>query len=288
MVVKGTTLVTLLAFWNPFAVFKPIFDPLVAGMLFGLEAINNVVHNYGWSLIIMAVLIKLAFWYLNARSYKSMSKMQEVQPKIKALQKKYSGKDPETMQKLNAEVMAVYKENGASPFAGCLPGLIPLPFIIAVYYAIQNEAAKFASASWLWIGSPLSQNFSHIMATSLAKPDYILLFFYVVSMYFSVRYATPATSPEQEQQQKIMALVSPAMIGYFGFTNHWPSGLLISWIAFNLLTFAQQMYFLRGRKSAPAPAMAAAVAGGSNGAAAAASPAPLSKTQQKKQRRQGR
>jgi YidC/Oxa1 family membrane protein insertase len=275
-------LLTLLAFWNPLSIFQPFFNQLVKAMLFGLEAINGVVHNYGWSLIVMAVAIKLAFWYLNATSYKSMGKMQQIQPKIKALQKKYPGKDADTVQKLNAEMMALYKQEGVNPLAGCIPSLIPLPFIIAVYYAIQQESAKFADATWLWIGSPLSQSLSHVMATSLAKPDYILLVFYIVSMYFSVRYATPATSPEQEQQQKIMAFVSPAMIGYFGFQYHWPSGLLIYWIAFNLLTMAQQFYFMRQRRLEYASAVPAMET-----AAAAVPSAPLSKTQQKK-RRQGR
>lgn len=275
-------MLTLLGLWNPLGFLQPVFDQLVRAMLAGIEAINGVVHNYGWSLVLVAVLIKAVFWYLNAASYKSMGKMQQLQPKIKALQKKYPGKDPETVQKLNSEMMALYAAEGVNPLAGCIPSLIPLPFIIAIYYAIQQEAAKFADATWLWIGSPISHAFSNVLATNLAQPDYVLLVIYIVSMYFSVRYATPATSPEQEQQQKIMAFISPAMIGYFGFRYHWPSGLLIYWITFNLLTMAQQFYFMRGRKAVTAAPALETAAG--NGAAAAANTAPLSKTQQKKRR----
>jgi YidC/Oxa1 family membrane protein insertase len=288
-------LLTLLGFANPFG---PVFNSLVVLMSAFIDAVNGAVHNYGWSLIVVALIITLALFPLKLAQYRSMSRMQALQPKIKALQKKYSGKDPETVQALNTEMMALYKTEGVNPFAGCIPAIIPLPFIIAVYYAISQEGAKFAEATWLWIGAPISQQFNHILATSLAKPDYALLIIYMASMYFSIRYASPPTTPEMEQQQKIMAFVSPAMIGWFGYQYHWASGLLIYWIAFNLFTMGQQVVLMRtvGERGkievkpgtpqrervlgAPSPAGANADGNGSA--------KPLSNTQRKKQRRSRR
>jgi YidC/Oxa1 family membrane protein insertase len=248
--------VTLLGFWNPIG---PLFNSLVTAMHALIEAVDGVLHNYGWSLIFVAVAVTVVFYPFKVAAYKSMSKMQQLQPKIKALQKKYSGKDH--VETLNAEMMALYKTEGVNPLGGCLPTLLPLPVLFSVYYAILQEKETFGHAGWLWIGTPISQQFSHVMATSLAQPDYILLIFYMLSMYFTVRFASPPTTPEMEQQQKIMAFVSPAMIGYFGYQYHWPSGLLIYWIAFNLATTAQQFILMRQ----PGGAKAAAVPNGAAG-----------------------
>ncbi len=296
-------MLTLFGFANPIG---PVFNSLVVLMSAFIDAVHGVVHNYGWSLILVAGIITLALFPLKVAQYRSMSRMQALQPKIKALQKKYSGKDPDTVQKLNSEMMALYKTENVNPLAGCIPALIPLPFIIAVYYAIMQEGSKFAEATWLWIGAPISLQFDHILATSLAKPDYVLLVIYMASMYFSIRFASPPTTPEMEQQQKIMAFISPAMIGWFGYQYHWASGLLIYWIAFNLFTMAQQVILIRMNRGGGTGALANAVAGAAPSAGAGrerlvAAPAgananadgngaakPLSNTQRKKQRRSRR
>ena len=221
--------------FNPFAPLAPVFDQLVMGLHQGLDAINVVTHNYGWSLVLLAILVRgVVFLPLNAMQFKSMSRMQELQPKIKALQAKYKSKDSETAQKLNAEVMALYKEHNVNPLAGCLPLVLQMPILIALYYAIIKDNDKFAGATWLWIGSPLSHQFPQILATNLAQSDLVLLALYIVSMYFSVRFASPATDPAQAQQQKIMAFVSPALIGYI------PSGR--SPLHFALSAFGQYLY----------------------------------------------
>jgi YidC/Oxa1 family membrane protein insertase len=220
------------------------FNPLspIVGMLHGvLEAIFGVVHNYGWSLIILAGLVKLVFWPLNSLQFKSQLKMQEVAPKVKALQAKYKG----SPEKLNAETMALYKETGANPFMGCLPLLLQMPILISLYWAVISDKSLFASQTWLWIGSAFSRSLpSHVLATSLAAPDYVLLAAYVVSMYFSVRFTTPASDPQMAQQQKIMAFVSPAMVGFLGFKYAWPSALIIYWLSFNVFSMAQQLYLI--------------------------------------------
>ena len=236
--------------------FNPI-QPVVDLLHGGLTAIYGVVHNYGWSLIILAAIVKGAFWPLNTMQFKAMLKTQQIAPKLKALQAKYKN----DKEKLNTETMALYKETGANPLAGCAPILLQMPILISLYWAVISDKAIFATQSWLWVGSafahatpvvqaavlapPLAAHPAfHLLGTSLALPDYVLLAAYVVSMYFSVRFTSPATDPAQAQQQKIMAFISPAMVGYLGFRYAWPSALIIYWLSFNVFTMAQQLYLI--------------------------------------------
>ena len=241
----------LFAFTNPFGWF---FEPLVSGLQLALLWIYGYLHNYGWSVIALAVLVKLALWWPSALQYKSMAKMQQIAPQIKALQAKYKNKDPESAQKLNAETMALYKETGVNPFAGCLPTLIPIPIMIAFYQAILREKLRFADATWLWIGSPLSHAMPKVLATSLGSMDVALLVIYMVSMYFTVRFSSPAVDEQQAQQQKIMAFMSPAMIGFFGFKQAWPAALYLYWLTFNVCSLIQQFILLRRYPRTPVAA----------------------------------
>ncbi|HTV73075.1 MAG TPA: YidC/Oxa1 family membrane protein insertase [Candidatus Acidoferrales bacterium] len=243
-------LAPLLFAFNPFAWF---FNPLVAGLQAALIFIYGYLHNYGWSVIVLAALVKAALWWPSALQFKSMSKMQQLAPQIKALQNKYKGKDPETQQKLNSEMMALYKENGANPFAGCLPAIIPLPVMWAFYQAIKGDNAQLSQATWLWIGSPISRAMPHIFATSLAHLDLALLIIYMVSMFFTVRLSSAVVDEQQAQQQRIMAFMSPAMIGYFGYRYAWPSALILYWLTFNVCSVIQQFILMRRYPRTPPP-----------------------------------
>lgn len=255
--------------------FNPI-DPIVNALHWVLQHIFGVVHNYGWSLILLAGGVKLLFWPLNTMQFKAMLKTQQVAPKLKALQAKYKN----DKEKLNAETMAMYKETGANPLAGCAPILLQMPILISLYWAVISDKELFASQSWLWIGSGFAKASPyHILAANLSLPDYVLLAAYVISMYFSVRFTSPAVDPAQAQQQKIMAFISPAMVGYLGFRYAWPSALIIYWLSFNVFTMAQQLYLINKYHRNPAavgPHPEALVAaesrvagtGASNGAAA--------------------
>jgi YidC/Oxa1 family membrane protein insertase len=235
----------LFAAWLAYNPIQPIVDLLHAV----LTAIYGVVHNYGWSLILLASIVKLAFWPLNTMQFKAMLKTQQIAPKLKALQARYKN----DREKLNTETMALYKETGANPLAGCAPILLQMPILISLYWAVISDKAMFASQSWLWIGSAFAIGSPfHILAANLATPDYVLLACYVVSMYFSVRFTSPATDPQQAQQQKIMAFVSPAMVGFLGVKYAWPSALIIYWLSFNVFTMAQQFYLIRKYHTNPA------------------------------------
>ncbi|MEO6990721.1 MAG: YidC/Oxa1 family membrane protein insertase [Candidatus Baltobacteraceae bacterium] len=219
-------------------------DPIVKVLESVLLALNAVTHNFGWTLIVLAVIVKLVLWPLNAMQFKSIAQMQVLQPKIKAIQAKHKG-DPE---RLNKETMALYKEHGANPFASCLPLVLQMPILFSLYWAIIANKEQFAKTTWGWIGSPLSAATAHLfpfplLANSLQQPDYVLLALYVVSMYFSVRFSSPAMDAQQAQQQKIMAFVSPVMIAFVG--RFWPSALILYWLTFNVLSMGQQFWLLR-------------------------------------------
>jgi len=279
-----------------FNVLQPLTDAL--GHL--LTEIHVLVPSYGADMILIALVVRLALWPLAQQQFKSMAEMQKLQPLLKALQAKHKG-NPQEQQ---AAQMALYKEHGVNPLAGCLPMLIQLPILFGLYWAINEHvgcnpavwdaaAAKCASggtappgdfwtAHFLWIGAPISQHFPQLFATSLATLDIPLFLLYIVSMYVSVRYGSPPSSdPQQAQQQKIMAFVSPAMIAFFGWKYHFASALLLYWLSLNVFTMAQQAFMYRkfgligGPKPEPLPASATKVlvANGKSGAARQTPPA---------------
>jgi YidC/Oxa1 family membrane protein insertase len=242
----------------PLLAANAIFDPIVHALGDVLTFIHAVIPSYGWALIALAFVVRLALWPLSDMQFRSMAEMQKIQPLVKALQAKYKG-DP---QALNQKTMELYKEHKVNPLAGCVPMLIQFPILIGLYWAIQGRINTFQNEHWLWIGSAISHQFPSVFATSLAVPDIFLLCLYVVSMYFTVRYGSPPSSdPQQAQTQKIMAFFSPAMIAFFGFKYRWASALYIYWLATNVFTVAQQYLMFRryGLIGAKAPALAATV-----------------------------
>ncbi len=262
-----------------FNVLQPVTDAL--GHV--LTAIHALVPSYGFDMVLIALVVRLALWPLAQQQFKSMAEMQKLQPLLKGLQAKNKGNP----QELQAATMALYKEHGVNPLAGCLPMLIQLPILFGLYWAINEhvgcnplnwDAGKlqcmidgkaagsappgdFWGAHFLWIGSPISTHFPQIFATSLATLDLPLFLLYIVSMYVSVRYGSPPSSdPQQAQTQKIMAFVSPAMIAFFGWKYHFASALLIYWLSLNVFTMAQQAFMYRkfGLIGGPKPALATA------------------------------
>lgn len=203
--------------------------------------------GYGWALVAFAALVRIVFWGLNTKQFKSTIEMQAIAPKLKAVQQRYKG-DP---QKVQQETMALYKEHNINPMASCLPLLVQMPILFSVFYAVKNNLSAYQNQHWLWINPAVSAVSPHlrgapIFGLSLAHTDVLLLVLYVASMYFSVRYSSmPATDPAQAQTQKMMAILSPAMIAYLGFQYQWPSALILYWLSFNVFTMAQQLYLLR-------------------------------------------
>lgn len=227
-----------------FLAFNPL-QPIITGLTWVLDYIHHFIPSLGWSLIVFAGLVRLAFWPLASMQFKSMAEMQKVQPLLKALQAKHKG-NPQMLQQ---EQMALYKEHGVNPFASCLPLLLQMPILFSLYWAIIARSDQFKSEHFLWIGSAFGEHLpkvagASVIAANLFAPDYIFLALYVVSMYFSVRFGSPpSTDPQAAQTQKIMSFMSPVFIAWFG--HNWSSALIVYWFAANLFTMAQQVYFFR-------------------------------------------
>jgi YidC/Oxa1 family membrane protein insertase len=251
-----------------------ILDPFVASLWWIVQEVNRVVGNLGVSLIILAALIRGVFWGLNVKQFKAMLAMQRIAPKLKAIQERYKGDQPRIQQ----ETMALYRQAGANPLAGCLPMLVQLPILYSVYWVIvlnntlrgksgpdsmcatASPPAWFASfplhgflhpvcfntTHFLWIGTALSTQYAHVLATSLARPDVVLLALYAGSMYFSMRYGSvPSTDAQQAQMQRMMAIFSPLILAYAGWRAQWPSAMILYWFSYNAFTMGQQIYMLR-------------------------------------------
>jgi YidC/Oxa1 family membrane protein insertase len=227
-----------------------ILDPIVSALHQLLTWLAQHLGNYGWSLVALAAIVKIAFWPLNSMQFKSMLKMQALQPKVKAIQQRHKG----DREKLNEETMKLYKESGTNPLAGCAPLLLQMPILFSLYWAVIADKALFSKQTWLWIGSAFSINSPlHVLAANLAQPDYVLLAVYIVSMYVSIRFTSPAMDEQQAKQQRMMALISPVMIGYLGFQYKWPSALILYWLSFNVFSIAQQLYLINRYHRNPAP-----------------------------------
>lgn len=211
---------------------------LAEPMFLLLTAIDRMVRNYGFSIILLTLLIKTVFIPLTHKSYRSMKAMQAIQPQVKALQEKYKS----NKEKLSRETMALYREHQINPLGGCLPMFVQIPFFIAffniLYTTIELRHAPFVG----WITD-----------LSAKDPYYILPVIMGVSMF--VQQKIQPTSMDPKQARIMMFL--PVIFTFF-FMN-FPSGLVLYWLFNNLFTITQQyltVKFLTKPRvpTAPAPA----------------------------------
>jgi YidC/Oxa1 family membrane protein insertase len=202
---------------------------------------DRFIHDYGWSIVVVTVIINLLMFPLRLSSMKSMRKMAALQPQIAAINEKYKGislRDPKKAQQ-NQEMMDLYKKNGVNPIGGgCFPMLLQLPFFIA-FYTVLTVAIEMRGAHWLWI-SDLSRH----------DPFYLLPLIMIVTQVV-VQRMTPQTSMDPAQQ-KIMMFMMPLMMGFFFMQA--AAGLVLYWVTGNLMSLAQQWFFNR-ITPAPAPAV---------------------------------
>ncbi|MDC7218852.1 MAG: membrane protein insertase YidC [Spirochaetales bacterium] len=214
-----------------------------------IELVYKVIPNYGIAIIIMTLLIKIALFPVTHKSYESTAKMQEIQPMVKELQEKYKD-DP---QKLNVEMSKVYKEQGVNPVGGCLPMLLQMPILFAVY-GMLNRFFDLRGAVFIpgWINdlsSPESVwNFAPVsLPLNLGSDLRLLPIIYVATQLLSMRFGQSQSAAGQSgSQQKMMMYGMPAM--FFFVLYNVPSGLLIYWITMNAVTTLQQQYITRKKK----------------------------------------
>lgn len=242
---------------------------------------THYISGYAIAIIIATLLLKSALLPLTLKQTRSMSKMQEIQPELKALQKKYKN-DAQTLQQ---KTMELYKEKGVNPFGGCLPLLIQMPIIMGFFYVLRdpvkyifsNQAEVFATINktFLWIHDlGFSANFvgegivdgmglpeGVINGLSLGGLDLpligkalpVLAIISAVTTYFQTKMTNPNSSSDggqAQQTQKTMTLMMPFMI--FFFALNFPAGLALYWVVSNTFQIGQQyfvnrnMYKLKG------------------------------------------
>lgn len=205
--------------------------------------------NYAYSIVLFSVAIKLSLLYFTHQQYKSMKDMQKIQPVMKEIQEKYKN-NPE---KLNKIMMGVWKHYNVNPLGGCLPLLIQMPIIYALYRTIENFKFEFTHTKFLWIGSvsegsipvipylPFLGNNIPLFGSSLFSSDLPLVIIYGLSMYLS-QVMTVNTSPQQGPNPKVMAIIMSVFITFVMFK--FQSALILYWLIFNLLSILQQYIML--------------------------------------------
>lgn len=184
--------------------------------------------SYGIAIIIMTIGIKAILAPLTAKQVKSMKGMQKLQPKMKEIQNKYKN-DPQRAQQ---EIAKMYKELGVNPLSGCLPLLVQMPFLIAIFYALQGYPYDPAYESFLWL-------------PSLGEADhlYILPVLSALSTFVMSKQTAQDATGAGAGQQKIMQIFMPLFIGYISL--NFPSGLVIYWVVSNIFQMIQQFFIYR-------------------------------------------
>ena len=217
-----------------------ILRPFIYVLNIILNALYNVTKNYAWAIILFTLIFKIVTFPLNNASYKSMKKMQLVNPKIEHIREQYK----DNPEKLNAEIMAIYKKEKINPLGGCLPMLLPFPLLIAFFYLMQSMV-ELRNTPFLWI-------------TDLSSPDKLFVFpasipilggfnfnlfpiVMAITSYLSMKLqpsSSSGTSGAAAAQMKMMTTIFPLMM-LFMFYN-FASGLALYWTAQNVFGVIQQ------------------------------------------------
>jgi YidC/Oxa1 family membrane protein insertase len=242
---------------SPFELFdvvllQPMLNLLVlmAGFLFG---------SFGLAIVLLTIIVRVVTLPLTLRQLRSTRAMQEIQPRMKELQKKY-GKDKE---RLNKEMMALYKEQGVNPIGCAFPMLIQFPIWIALYqgiiqglgYAPENLlglSRQLYSAGVIQQQVPLN---SHFLWLDLGSGDIIMAILVAGSMWFLQKMSQVATAdPQQQTMSRVMIWLMPLMFGFFAMS--FPSGLSVYWVLSNLISIVIQ-YRITGWGTLSKPSVAA-------------------------------
>jgi YidC/Oxa1 family membrane protein insertase len=197
------------------------FTILAKPLFWVLDQLYKLLGNWGWSIVALVVLLKIAFYWLNAKAYSSMAKMKAINPKVMAMRERYKDK-PQQMQQ---EMMRIYREEKVNPLGGCLPILVQMPFFIALYWVLLSSV-EMRNAPWIgWI-----QDLSAI------DPYFILPLLMTASTMFQTWLNPTPPDPVQARMMWIMPLVFSVMFFFF------PAGLVLYWLTNNLLSIAQQWF----------------------------------------------
>lgn len=217
-----------------------MLQPIAAFILWLMGWMYKVVPNYGLVIILLSVVTKLAFYPLTLSSTRSMKRLQEVQPRLKALQEKHKN----NQQKLGEEMMKLYKEERINPMGGCLPLLLQMPVFFALYQVLRSSIALRQAPFVGWIddlGQPDALFHLPFSLPFLGNEFNLLPLLMAASTYWQMKVTptAPSTGPSLQLMNKLM----PFMMLFFFY--HFPSGLVIYWTVINLLSIYQTWHIHR-------------------------------------------
>jgi YidC/Oxa1 family membrane protein insertase len=216
-----------------------VFGIIARFFLAALLWLNKFTKNYGWAIIVLTLIIKLVLYPLQHKWLIGMKKMQKLQPKQEAIKAKYkkARTDPEQKQKMNAEMMKLYQQEGINPAGGCLPFVLQIP-ILWGFYGLLSHAIELRGAPFIfWIHD-----------LSMKDPYYITPLLMTVTMFIQ-QAITPSTA---DPAQKKMFLIMPLVMGWI--FKEFPTGVVLYWLMQNLLTIVQQLLMNKFTDPAAAPA----------------------------------
>ena len=198
-----------------------VLTPLAQPLFWVLSWIHNLVGNWGWSIIIVTLLIKAVFYKLTETSGRSMAKMRKVAPRMKALQERYKD-DP---QKLRTAMMELYRSEKINPAAGCLPILVQMPFFFAFYWVLIESVEMRQAPFMLWIDDLSSRD-----------PFFVLPLLMGAAMFLQTRINPAPPDPVQARVMQIMPIVFTVFFALF------PAGLVLYWLTNTLVSIVQQWH----------------------------------------------
>ncbi|MFK5914646.1 MAG: membrane protein insertase YidC [Woeseiaceae bacterium] len=189
-----------------------------------LGKIHGFVNNWGWSIILLTMLIKLMFYKLSEASYKSMANMRKVQPRLAAMKERFGG----DRQKMNKAMMEMYKKEKINPLGGCLPIVVQIPVFISLYWVLL-ESVELRQADWIFWFTDLSAK----------DPYFVLPLLMGITMFIQQKLNPPPMDPMQAKIMQALPIVFTVFFAFF------PSGLVLYWVVNNTLSISQQWYITR-------------------------------------------
>ena len=189
-----------------------------------MEWLHKLTGNWGWSIVLLTILIKLAFYKLSAASYRSMASMRKLTPKLATLKERYG----DDKQKFNQAMMDLYRTEKINPLGGCLPILVQMPVFLAFYWVLVESIELRQADFILWINDLTAMD-----------PYFVLPVLFGLSMWFQQKLNPMPQDPAQAMMMKIFPIVFTVFFAFF------PAGLVLYWVVNNLLSIAQQWYITR-------------------------------------------
>ena len=214
------------------------FDFIAQLLLQLLEFLHGIVHNWGWAIVILSVIIYLILYPLSIKQMRSMKEMQSLQPRIEELRRQHK----DNPQKLNKEIMELYREHKVNPLGGCLPMLLQIPVFFALYQALVRSVT-LKGANFLWIKDLSEPDKLFTLSKGLpliGKDINILPLLMMIGMFFQQKMTMKTgAGAGGNEQQKIMLIIFPLMFGFIFYNM--PSGLVLYWFVNSALMLIQQM-----------------------------------------------